>query len=116
MNAETSMTYREAFPDYGKLDVEIPDGFVDVSNPRYGCPSFACEELGLLLWIDYADSSKGGMLLEDHPRFTLQRATFNTQKGPHGWELKERILNTDEFSEILQAIDRERAVRRASAP
>lgn len=46
------------FPNFGDLDVQLPDGFIDVSDKSYYCPGFTkeCESgLTLSIMIDCAD-------------------------------------------------------------
>lgn len=58
--------YRTAFPDYGELDVTLPEGFVDASWHNDVCPCFEIQtdadaqtgHAGLTLFIDYADPAK----------------------------------------------------------
>lgn len=53
--------YRAEFPDFGELDVQLPNGFVDVSWHNEPAPSFGkLFETGayLRIVVDYADPAK----------------------------------------------------------
>lgn len=43
--------YEVEFPDFGKLDVEIPEGFDDISWHNDVCPSWTNEKQTLRIWI-----------------------------------------------------------------
>lgn len=52
--------YREEFPEFGELDVQIPLGFNDVSWHNDAMPSFQMKlpcGNSVRLWIDYLDRS-----------------------------------------------------------
>lgn len=54
-------TYQTEFPDFGKLDVQLPAGFVDLSWHHDAAPSFAkVLQNGAYAWvaIDYGDAAK----------------------------------------------------------
>lgn len=69
------MSYRDEFPDFGDVDVTIPDGFQDLSWHNDTCPSFGMELPGypesdprwIRVFIDYADKTKSEH--PDNPRF-----------------------------------------------
>lgn len=60
------MPYRDEFPDFGDMDVAIPEGFKDLSWHNDTCPSFGYllpgfaqnDERYLIVFIDYADEAK----------------------------------------------------------
>jgi hypothetical protein len=84
--------YRELFPDFGEVDVELPDGFVDASCEHEGCPSFQHAGSGLRIYVDYRDPTK-----RDNPgtggRFLLQRLFDG-----------EIILATDDWESVLSEV------------
>jgi hypothetical protein len=91
-----------AFPDF-TLDIELPEGFRDVSFANDTCPSFQHDELDLLLFIDYADPSD-----REHPeteRFSLLR----TENGELPVEPQAHLIDTDDLALVLQKIEEERA-------
>lgn len=69
------MSYRDEFPEFGELDVEIPEGFTDNSWHNDVCPSFICQidEVGdyiVKLSVDHKDPEKRE--LQGYPRFLAQ--------------------------------------------
>jgi hypothetical protein len=93
-----------AFPDF-TLDIELPEGFRDVSFVNDQCPSFQHDELDLLLFVDYANPAE-----REYPeteRFSLLR----TEDGKLPVEHREHIVDTDDLALILQKIDEERATK-----
>lgn len=52
------MGYRLAFPDFGDLDVALPEGFADASVDFEISPSFENRELGLRLYVGHADPAR----------------------------------------------------------
>lgn len=64
--------YREEFPEFGELDVELPEGFVDASwkNDAMPCFTYTHDDGSVLrLWVDYADIKLSEIRRE---RFCLQ--------------------------------------------
>ena len=51
------MSYWHEFPDFGTLDVDIPDGYADSSWHNDTMPSWSNEDDTLRIWVDYADAS-----------------------------------------------------------
>ncbi|WP_315922099.1 hypothetical protein [Mesorhizobium sp. SP-1A] len=102
MSNETPL-YKKEFPDF-ELDVAIPEGFEDVSWGNDGCPSFLHKELDVLLYVDYADTSKREH--EDTVRFSL----ITTEDGMLT-ENREDLLDTDDFAEVLAKIEERKASR-----
>jgi hypothetical protein len=91
-----------AFPDF-TLDIELPEGFRDVSFVNDPCPSFQHDELDLLLFVDYADPAD-----REYPeteRFSLLR----TEDGKLPTEHQDHVLDTDDLTLILEKIEEERA-------
>lgn len=96
--------YRKAFPDFGELDVELPDHFVDVSWGNEPCPCFHSAEARAFLYVDYADAA-----LREFPemeRFGLQAAG---EDGQHLEDDRRQLLHTDDFGLVLQRIEARRA-------
>lgn len=89
--------YRTEFPDFEPADMPaVPAGFMDSSWRFNVCPTFTSDPLGLNLWIDYlnpADREHQGWL-----RFRLESQSA-------GIETTEFYLETDDFAEVLAAID-----------
>lgn len=88
------MTYQTAFPDF-VLDVEIPEGFKDISYINDTCPSWRNDDLRLDLFIDYADAALRETA--DKARFALCNFDHNQ---PSDW------FFTDVWAEVLQEIER----------
>jgi hypothetical protein len=88
-------TYRDEFPTFPALDVAIPAGFVDVSWHNDVCPSFLDESRRMKLWIDFPESEMREF--PDGKRLTLTRVDENDEE--------ETIIHTDDYAEVLRAID-----------
>ncbi|TYL70957.1 hypothetical protein [Bradyrhizobium cytisi] len=91
--------YRTEFPDFPAADMPtMPRGFEDSSWHNDSCPSFTSEELGLRIWIDYADPAQrehdGGS------RFMLEPSESEDT-------ITETLL-TDDFAMIQIAVESER--------
>lgn len=76
--------YRVAFPDFGDLDVDIPNGFTDSSWHNDACPSWTNEALHLQLFVDFADLAKSEMCGIDpndpsYGRFQINRLSADNQ-------------------------------------
>lgn len=64
--------YRSVFPKFGDLDVVVPAGFMDESNPEHHMPTFLKRLPNgnvLRLWIDYTD--KAHSKFPNSPRFCI---------------------------------------------
>ncbi len=97
--------YRLAFPEFGPLDVTLPDGFVDQSWSNNTCPSFELPDPAnpeaewplITVFIDYADldmrDEAGGK------RFNLSLGAI---QGPAD-------LETDDWDEALAFIRKHRS-------
>lgn len=87
------MTYQTEFADFD-IDVAIPFGFSDASWGNDVCPHWESAELGLELWVDYADQAArefpGGR------RFNLM-ARADHLEATEG-------LYTDDYEEVLAYI------------
>src|SRR4051812_979550 len=95
------MTIAKAFPDFDIATLPaIPAGFEDASWKNDACPSFINKNLGLRLWIDYADHAKrehdGGY------RFILTPEDND--------DTLTEVISTDDFSLIEAAIAEEIAM------
>lgn len=93
--------YLREFPDFGLLDVALPEGFEDQSHHESTCPSFALAAddtdatgvFRLTLSIDYADPSKREF---DEPgRFRLYEGEISHQTC---------VVLTDDWTDVLQFI------------
>lgn len=63
-------TYKTEFPDFGEMDVDIPEGWDDHSNNQTRpCPSFYNPDSGFELLIDYKDER--GRRLTNKSRFVV---------------------------------------------
>ena len=86
------MKYKAEFPDYGEMDVKIPDWLEDCSWHNDACPSFCNEELDIHVFVDYADPELSEMALIASGRFCV-----NTLSDIGG----EPLLITDDWGEVL---------------
>lgn len=108
MNDESGIPrYRREFAEFGLLDIVIPEGFEDVSWHNDSCPSFACDALGVYLFVDYADRS-----MSDFPknkRFSLVRGEVEDGVMVHADAGEDATLaHTDDFQEVLAVISARR--------
>jgi hypothetical protein len=100
MTTEQKQTpqWQREFPDFPAADMpDVSPSFEDKSWHNDACPSFYAEDLGLTLWIDYADREKREM-----PRYSY-RFTLLRQDDPEEDSGRE-IIATDNWDEILTAI------------
>jgi hypothetical protein len=99
MNTPTQAPlWQREFPDFPPADMpELSPGWEDKSWHNDACPSFHDGDLGLTLWIDYADREKREMPRYSS-RFTLLRQ--DNYEDEHG----RVIIETDDWNEILTAI------------
>lgn len=107
-------SYKEAFPDFGEMDVEIPAGFVDASYRNDSCPAFLNEEAGLFLFVDYANPDD-----REHPdlsRFSLVQGTPHATYGLQRDENNVDLISTDDWSEVLATLDRHLSEKSAPRP
>lgn len=102
----TTRPYRTEFPDFGELDVKLPEDFVDSSWHNDMCPRFEIqrdsdEETGhasLTLFIDYADPAQ---------RELGEVARFSATTGdPHMSSTK--FFTTDDWNRMLAWIEANR--------
>lgn len=102
--------YREEFPDFGEIDVQIPAGFEDISWRNDPCPSFGDKELGLVLFVDYKDA--GLREFPETPRFTLRSVgTDGFGEIVYG-DGDIDVISTDDFDAVIAEVD----ARRGSKP
>lgn len=92
--------YQKEFPDFPPADLPaIPQGFEDNSWHNDSCPNFTNAELGLRIWVDYADKAQ-----REHPdasRFVLEPSdNEDTITDP---------ICTDDWAVIIEAVEEERA-------
>ena len=88
------MTYQNEFPDFGTLDVTLPEGFIDTSWHNDVSPSFTRDNL--LIWIDYKEPSDREF--PETKRFTL------CLLDPEG-EYEKTLAHSDNWNIIVSAID-----------
>jgi hypothetical protein len=92
--------YQQEFPDFPAADMPaIPQGFEDNSWHNDSCPNFTSAELGLRIWIDYADKAQ-----REHP----DASRFALEPSDNEDTITEPII-TDDWAVILAAIKEERA-------
>lgn len=89
--------YRKEFPDFGELDIELPEGFVDRSWHNDAMPCFLNKELGLELWVDYADPELSELGREKetgrYPRFIVADLDGNTLASCETWAGAKRFID-----------------------
>lgn len=98
------MAHEDEFPEI-RIDVEIPEGFVDTSWHNDVSPSFEHAGLDLKLWIDAEDPADREM---PTPRYALWQ----------GIEADEPVVlaQSDDWSDMLDAIETVRRQRASQRP
>lgn len=96
--------YREAFPDFGELDVVLPPGFVDGSFRQDSCPTFINEEAGLFLFVDYANPDDREV--PDLQRFSLVQGTPHPVHGLQRDNQNIDLISTDDWAEVIETLER----------
>jgi hypothetical protein len=98
-DSSTTPKYLYEFPTFGRLDVQLPAGFIDVSWHKNTCPSFelpspdhAAEWPALTLFIDYQDQDERESV--EAPRFFLYA----------GSDMENWWVATDDWSQVQQCI------------
>jgi hypothetical protein len=95
-----TMKYCTEFPDFHASDMPaIPRGFEDNSWHNDSCPNFISEELGLRIWIDFADK---------HQREIAEGSRFVLEPADNEDNITDPIC-TDDWAVILEAVEEERA-------
>jgi len=90
------MNYKAEFPDFGEMDVKIPDWLEDCSWHNDACPSFCNEELDIHLFVDYADPALREMALVEDGRFCVSLLS------EIGCCSCEPLLITDDWEKVLE--------------
>jgi hypothetical protein len=95
-----TMKYPTEFPDFPATDMPAtPQGFADNSWHNDSCPNFTSEELGLRIWIDYADKEQ---------REVPEASRFVLEPSDNADNITDPIV-TDDWAVILEAVEEERA-------
>jgi hypothetical protein len=75
------MSYKTVFPRFGKLDIPLPEGFIDESAPERKMPTFIKvlnNKNRLRLWVDFTDKALSSF--PNEPRFCL--SVYNAAGEP----------------------------------
>jgi hypothetical protein len=103
-DSDDAPQYLYEFPMFGRLDVQLPEGFIDVSWHKNTCPSFELPSADktaewplLTLFIDYKDQDQREC--DDAPRFFLYA----------GSDLENWLVATEDWSQVQQWIAAKRA-------
>ena len=86
-------SYTKEFPDFGPMDVVIPEGFKDTSWHNDICPSFSSATHKI--WVDYANPTDRE--LEYQSRFTLCLIDADG-------EYIDTLTQSDDWTDILKAL------------
>jgi len=92
-------TYKSEFPDFGELDVELPQSFKDISWHNDACPCFeqvTAKEFTIRVYIDYKDLIKRESSNSDY-RFSVM-AVYGKEEQNAG------VMLSDDWNEILEFI------------
>lgn len=95
--------FKQEFPDFGEMDVEIPSDFEDQSWHNESCPCFHSETAQAFLWVDYEDPARREY--EGALGFTLSVSI----DGQVPDDAREPLCSTDDWAAMLKAIDARRA-------
>jgi hypothetical protein len=91
---ESQMTYREQFPDFDPATMPaIPAEWQDTSWHNDACPSFRIGN-GKMVFIDHADPAQR--------EFAVTR--FSVQADPEVHNSNDVLLDTDDWSDVLEAV------------
>jgi hypothetical protein len=108
--------YLQEFPDFGPMDVEIPEGFEDVSWKNEDCPCFASRDLGLFLYVDNAEALPGGARRQHGiRRFVVITGSVEAGEVYHT-EHHDILAATDDYEEALASIELRRQAVKAAHP
>lgn len=91
--------YQVEFPDFGELDVTLPEGFTDASWHNDACPSFdkrLPNRQYLRIWIDYKVPAD---------REFSERMRFSLGLYDHEVSHLRDLLESEDFSEICRAAE-----------
>lgn len=102
MNTQRSV--ETEFPRFD-LDVQIPEGFKDISYRNDACPSWYHEGQQTLLYIEYAKPEDRDEPEIERARFSLAQQDFEKDAEPHSW------FHSDDW----QAVQKEIRLRLATA-
>jgi len=99
--------YQIEFPDFGELDVVLPEGFEDQSHHDSSCPCFALagpdtDETGVFLLtisVDYANQER--RRADDGARFAVYHGEIHSSN---------QALLTDDWAEVLEYVRSHRSV------
>jgi hypothetical protein len=95
--------FRTEFPDFPAADMPaMPEGFEDSSWGNDACPSISSEKLGLLVYVDYVDTSKR----EEGCEFRF--AVFPLDEDGSIDHDRGLLQTTDDWAEVLALIDSKR--------
>jgi hypothetical protein len=93
---ESTMTYREEFPDFDPATMpSIPAGWTDQSWHNDTCPSFNTGN-GKVVFVDFADVSL---------REWNDGKRFNVHVDPEVADHNEVLLETDDWQQILKFVE-----------
>jgi hypothetical protein len=101
--ADTVPLWKRTHPEFEGIDFPLPEGFKDTSWQHDTCPSFQNKELGVQLFVDYANPEMREV--KGFKRFTLVEYEDGEATD------SEALAHTDDFAEVLTAIDERRAAR-----
>lgn len=91
--------YLIAFPDFGELDIALPDGSKDISWKNNTCPSFVVKRFSdgtsLVLYVDYQNMRDREV--EGGKQFMLQ---LNHGDGEPG----KVVVSTDDYQQVLHEV------------
>lgn len=94
--------YLQEHPDFGLLDVTLPDGFEDWSYHNDVCPRFVNPSRRLDVFIDYKDPEKREY--ERRGRFTVYTVDPEDPTTPGLY-----LLNTDDWNAVYELLTASRA-------
>ena len=87
----TANNWKKEFPELSDLDIQIPDGFKDISKRENLFPCFYDAEKNLLLVVVSNDN--------------LSYSLYNSFKDKENLTQHELIISTKDFNEILEHVN-----------
>lgn len=87
--------YQMEFPDFGELDVDLPDDWIDESWHNDTCPRWRVDGTDLYVLIDYEDPTK---------REVQGESRFAVYEHSDDGERSEDLALTDDWLDVLECV------------
>jgi hypothetical protein len=88
---ESLPLWKQEFPEFGEMDVVIPEGFEDASWRNEPCPCFVNSALDACLYVEFRNPE--AREFPEVKRFML----IEMEKGQHIGENRREFVHTDDY-------------------